>query len=69
MTPIWKADILPFSSIDDHLWQITRAAVYFFIKFTYAQLFIVISVQAFWGLLADKVTKRKRRWYKTQRFT
>ncbi|MDH6350909.1 glycosyltransferase [Brevibacillus sp. 1238] len=37
--------------------------------FTYAQLFIVISVQAFWGLLADKVTKRKRRWYKTQRFT
>ncbi|WP_431809607.1 glycosyltransferase family 2 protein [Brevibacillus agri] len=37
--------------------------------FTYAQLFIIISVQSFFGLLMDKVTRRKRKWYKTQRFT
>ncbi|MGN7469309.1 glycosyltransferase family 2 protein [Brevibacillus sp. SAFN-007a] len=36
--------------------------------FTYAQLFLVISIQAFFGLLMDKVTRRKRNWYKTQRF-
>ncbi|MBP2001989.1 cellulose synthase/poly-beta-1,6-N-acetylglucosamine synthase-like glycosyltransferase [Paenibacillus shirakamiensis] len=36
--------------------------------FTYAQLFIVISMKAFVSLLIDKITKRESKWYKTERF-
>jgi len=37
--------------------------------FTYAQLFIVVSLAAFWDIIRDKVTgKRHASWYKTQRF-
>lgn len=36
--------------------------------FTYAQLFILISVKAFYSLTMDKITKRESKWYKTQRF-
>lgn len=37
--------------------------------FTYAQLFIVVSVAAMYDMVKDKVTgKRSTKWYKTQRF-
>jgi len=37
--------------------------------FTYAQLFIVVSLAAMWDIVRDKVTgKRHTHWYKTQRF-
>lgn len=36
--------------------------------FTYSQLFMIISVRAFYALVKDKVTGTKTRWYKTQRF-
>ncbi|PAK47936.1 glycosyltransferase [Paenibacillus sp. 7541] len=36
--------------------------------FTYAQLFVLVSIRAFCSLLIDKVTGRKVKWYKTQRF-
>lgn len=36
--------------------------------FTYAQLFLLISLRAFYSLIVDKVTGRKTKWYKTQRF-
>lgn len=36
--------------------------------FTYSQLFIVISLQACYSMIVDKVTGRKTKWYKTQRF-
>lgn len=37
--------------------------------FTYAQLFIIVSIAAFWAILRDKITgKRHTQWYKTQRF-
>lgn len=37
--------------------------------FTYAQLFLIISVKAFWTIIVDKVTGRQsNKWYKTQRF-
>lgn len=36
--------------------------------FTYAQLFLIISLKAFISILLDKVFKRKSKWYKTERF-
>ncbi|WP_019637456.1 glycosyltransferase family 2 protein [Paenibacillus fonticola] len=36
--------------------------------FTYAQLFLVISVRASYNLFMDKITHRENKWYKTQRF-
>lgn len=37
--------------------------------FTYAQLFIVVSLVAVWDIIRDKVTgKNNTKWYKTQRF-
>jgi hypothetical protein len=36
--------------------------------FTYAQLFLIISIKAFYSLCVDKVAGRKTKWYKTQRF-
>ncbi|MFS0724432.1 glycosyltransferase family 2 protein [Paenibacillus sp. 1P07SE] len=36
--------------------------------FTYAQLFILITLKAFVSGVVDKVTGRKTKWYKTQRF-
>ncbi|MFK0525159.1 glycosyltransferase family 2 protein [Paenibacillus illinoisensis] len=36
--------------------------------FTYAQLFLVISVKAFISLIGDKLFRRETKWYKTQRF-
>lgn len=36
--------------------------------FTYAQLFLIISLRAFYSLLVDKFTGRKISWYKTKRF-
>nr|WP_285859017.1 glycosyltransferase [Paenibacillus sp. MER 99-2] len=36
--------------------------------FTYAQLFILISVKASYSLTMDKIRKRESKWYKTQRF-
>lgn len=36
--------------------------------FTYSQLFLIISVKAFAGMLIDKITGREKKWYKTQRF-
>lgn len=37
--------------------------------FTYAQLFIVVSVVAVWDIIRDKITgKNNTKWYKTQRF-
>ncbi|WP_172194568.1 glycosyltransferase family 2 protein [Saccharibacillus qingshengii] len=36
--------------------------------FTYAQLFIVLSLKAVWNLTVSKVTGKKTKWYKTQRF-
>ncbi|MBD7967701.1 glycosyltransferase family 2 protein [Paenibacillus gallinarum] len=36
--------------------------------FTYAQLFLIISLKAFFSILLDKVFKRKSKWYKTERF-
>ncbi|MGN7168768.1 glycosyltransferase family 2 protein [Paenibacillus cellulositrophicus] len=36
--------------------------------FTYAQLFLVISLLAFWSMIVDKVTGRQSKWYKTKRF-
>lgn len=36
--------------------------------FTYAQLFLLISLRAFYSMIVDKVTGRKTKWYKTQRF-
>ncbi|NMO94380.1 glycosyltransferase [Paenibacillus lemnae] len=36
--------------------------------FTYAQLFLVISIKAFYSMLRDRITGRKSTWYKTQRF-
>lgn len=36
--------------------------------FTYAQLFIVVSVRAFYSLTVDKISGRKTKWYKTERF-
>ncbi|WP_211745388.1 glycosyltransferase [Paenibacillus sp. Marseille-Q4541] len=36
--------------------------------FTYAQLFLLISLKAFVSILLDKVLRRKSKWYKTQRF-
>ncbi len=36
--------------------------------FTYAQLFLVISVKAFYNMVIDKITGRESKWYKTQRF-
>lgn len=37
--------------------------------FTYAQLFLVISVKAFYNMVVDKITGRESKWYKTQRFS
>ncbi len=36
--------------------------------FTYSQLFLIISVRAFYSLVVDKIIGRKTKWYKTQRF-
>ncbi|GGN94267.1 glycosyltransferase family 2 protein [Saccharibacillus kuerlensis] len=36
--------------------------------FTYSQLFIVLSLKAVWNLTVNKLTGRKTKWYKTQRF-
>ncbi|WP_160034293.1 glycosyltransferase family 2 protein [Paenibacillus sp. An7] len=36
--------------------------------FTYAQLFLIISLKAFISIFLDKVFKRKSKWYKTERF-
>ncbi|MEW4372240.1 glycosyltransferase family 2 protein [Paenibacillus kandeliae] len=36
--------------------------------FTYAQLFLIISIKAFYSLLVDIFTGRKTSWYKTKRF-
>ncbi|WP_334072529.1 MULTISPECIES: glycosyltransferase [Paenibacillus] len=36
--------------------------------FTYSQLFLLISLRAFYSMVVDKVTGRKTKWYKTQRF-
>ncbi|KRO23527.1 hypothetical protein [Lactiplantibacillus fabifermentans] len=37
--------------------------------FTYAQLFIIVSVAAMFDMLRDKLTgQRHTQWYKTQRF-
>ncbi|WP_409344032.1 glycosyltransferase family 2 protein [Paenibacillus sp. MBLB4367] len=36
--------------------------------FTYAQLFLLISVKAFYSLCVDKIAGRQTKWYKTQRF-
>ncbi|MGQ3480195.1 glycosyltransferase family 2 protein [Paenibacillus sp. TY11] len=36
--------------------------------FTYAQLFLLISLRAFYSMIVDKLTGRKTKWYKTQRF-
>ncbi|WP_410768122.1 glycosyltransferase family 2 protein [Fontibacillus sp. BL9] len=36
--------------------------------FTYSQLFLVISVRAFYSLIMDKIFRRKTKWYKTERF-
>ncbi|WP_054954661.1 glycosyltransferase family 2 protein [Paenibacillus dakarensis] len=36
--------------------------------FTYAQLFLVISIKSFISMVVDKLTGRKSKWYKTQRF-
>ncbi|WP_042169381.1 glycosyltransferase family 2 protein [Paenibacillus gorillae] len=36
--------------------------------FTYAQLFLIISIKAFYSLVTDKILGRKSKWYKTQRF-
>ncbi|UUZ81103.1 glycosyltransferase [Paenibacillus sp. P26] len=36
--------------------------------FTYSQLFLIISVRAFYSLCVDKIVGRKTKWYKTQRF-
>lgn len=36
--------------------------------FTYAQLFLIISIKSFVSMITDKITGRKSKWYKTQRF-
>ncbi|MNN14653.1 Poly-beta-1,6-N-acetyl-D-glucosamine synthase [compost metagenome] len=36
--------------------------------YTYAQLFLVLSIKAFYNMLVDKITGRQSKWYKTQRF-
>lgn len=36
--------------------------------FTYAQLFLVVSIKAFISIIMDKITGRQNKWYKTQRF-
>lgn len=36
--------------------------------FTYAQLFLLISLRALYSFVVDKMTGRKAKWYKTQRF-
>ncbi|WP_322907029.1 glycosyltransferase [Paenibacillus campi] len=36
--------------------------------FTYAQLFLIISIKAFYSLMVDIMTGRKSSWYKTKRF-
>ncbi|AZK45752.1 glycosyltransferase family 2 protein [Paenibacillus lentus] len=36
--------------------------------FTYAQLFLVISVRASYNMIMDKIMHRESKWYKTQRF-
>lgn len=36
--------------------------------FTYSQLFIIISLRAFYSLIVDKLFGRKAKWYKTERF-
>ena len=36
--------------------------------FTYAQLFLIISVKAFYSMIVDKITGRESKWYKTERF-
>lgn len=36
--------------------------------FTYAQLFLMISLMAFWSMAMDKITGRQSKWYKTKRF-
>ncbi|MEK5161094.1 glycosyltransferase [Paenibacillus sp. FSL R5-0527] len=36
--------------------------------FTYSQLFLVISLRACYSMIIDKITGRKTKWYKTQRF-
>ncbi|TLG72579.1 glycosyltransferase [Culicoidibacter larvae] len=36
--------------------------------FTYAQLFIIISIQAYGSYFLDFVLKRQRKWYKTERY-
>lgn len=47
----------------------TRNFIYSCVSyFTYAQLFILISIRAFYNLLMDKIRKRESKWYKTERF-
>ncbi|MUG46925.1 glycosyltransferase [Paenibacillus woosongensis] len=36
--------------------------------FTYAQLFLVISLRASYNMIMDKIMHRESKWYKTQRF-
>jgi len=36
--------------------------------FTYAQLFLIISLQAFYSMIVDRISGRQSKWYKTQRF-
>ncbi|MFD0617067.1 glycosyltransferase [Paenibacillus sp. GCM10027629] len=36
--------------------------------FTYAQLFLVISLKAFYSMVVDRISGRQNKWYKTQRF-
>ncbi|MNE72464.1 hypothetical protein D3C80_1684100 [compost metagenome] len=36
--------------------------------FTYAQLFLVLSIKAFYSMIMDKLLGRQSKWYKTQRF-
>lgn len=47
----------------------TRNFIYACVSyFTYAQLFILISIKAFYSLIMDKIRKRESKWYKTERF-
>ncbi|ODP29608.1 glycosyltransferase [Paenibacillus sp. PK4536] len=36
--------------------------------FTYSQLFLIISVKAFFSITYDRITGRESKWYKTKRF-
>ncbi len=36
--------------------------------FTYAQLFLIISLKAFYSMIVDRISGRQSKWYKTQRF-